>query len=109
VQDTGPVHVRVTSIATGASLNTRPDVPTRGRQNTATTAPHGTAITVPKHHSASSLCEISVRGWAAAWLGREALGRWSEVVQRFCVGFQRPVPCRRGSGRGRWRPRRALR
>jgi hypothetical protein len=52
------VHVGVTSIATGASLNTRPDVPRAGNVDnkaTATPTPHDTAIAVRKHHSACCL------------------------------------------------------
>src|ERR1700691_3659307 len=42
----GPVHMRVTSIATGASLNTRPDVPPAGETPT-TTQP----LNAPSRHS----------------------------------------------------------
>lgn len=42
----GPVHMRVTSIATGASLNTRPDVPPRGGTSTTTQS-----LNAPSRHS----------------------------------------------------------
>jgi len=75
------VHVRVTSIATGASLNTRPDVPTRGRQNTATTAPHGTQSLSPSITVHLVCARFRCAVGAAAWLGREALVAGQEVVQ----------------------------
>ncbi len=61
MQDTGPVHVRVTSIATGASLNTRPDVPPAGGTSTTTQS-----LNAPSRHS--NCCAHTHSACCLSWL-----------------------------------------
>jgi predicted RNase H-like HicB family nuclease len=111
--------MRVTSIATGASLNTRPDVPPRGGTSTTTqslNAPSRHSDCCAHTHSASSLCRLfegqqarreNASGGGA---GSSGTGWCNCVLRREAQRKRRRRDALERAGRGRaqrarsWRP-----